>query len=177
MELSSLNVIPVQEWFKYIALETMGLISFPVLPVYIDLLELKILKQSTEKATIISGADLDHVTYGLWRTKILTNCSKSFTTVEVLVLILIFIQMWRTRKSFLNPPLNLEMLYFRPLNKTFPAANEIQSDVYIWSNYNMSKSLGSNQGHRFILFIYFPIWYKVQIMIFLMPIQNQHITL
>ena len=51
------------------------------------------------------GADLNHVTYGLWRTKILPNCSKSLKTVEVLVLILIFIQMWRTRKSFLNSPL------------------------------------------------------------------------
>ena len=52
-----------------------------------------------------SRADLDHVTYGLRRTKILKNCSKSFKIVEVLVLILIFIQTWRTRKSFLNPPL------------------------------------------------------------------------
>ena len=55
--------------------------------------------------TDLAGADLDHVTYILWRTKIMTSCSKSFKTVEVLVLILIFIQMWRTRKSFLNPPL------------------------------------------------------------------------
>ena len=45
-----------------------------------------------KKSHIFTGADLDHVTYCLWRTKILTNCSKSFKTVEVLVLILIFIQ-------------------------------------------------------------------------------------
>ena len=51
------------------------------------------------------GADLDHVTYGLWRTKILPNCSKSFKIVEVLVLIQISIQIWRTRKSSLKPPL------------------------------------------------------------------------
>ena len=47
-------------------------------------------------------------TYGLWSTKILTNCSKSFKTVEVLVLILTFIRMWRTRKAFLDPPLDYQ---------------------------------------------------------------------
>ena len=56
----------------------------------------------------------DHVTYGLWRTKILKNCSKLFKTVEVLVLILIFIQMWRTSESFLNPSL-----------KTYSTSNSI----------------------------------------------------
>ena len=52
-----------------------------------------------------AGADLDHVTYGLWRTKILPNCNKSFKIVGVMVLILILIQIWRNRKSFLYPPL------------------------------------------------------------------------
>ena len=57
--------------------------------------------------SFFSGADLDHVTYGLWRTKILINCSKSFKMeVEVLVLILDFYSnVTYYRKSFLNLPL------------------------------------------------------------------------
>ena len=35
----------------------------------------------------------------------LVNCIKSFKIMEVPVLILVLIQIWRTRKSFLNPPL------------------------------------------------------------------------
>ena len=57
-----------------------------------------------------TGTDLDHVTCGLWRTKIFLNFSKSFKVAKVLVLILILIQIWRTRKSFLNPPLSI---YYR----------------------------------------------------------------
>ena len=60
------------------------------------------------KKNLLSGADLDHVTYGLWRIKIFPNCCKSSEIVVVLVLILILIQIWRTRKSFLNPPLCYE---------------------------------------------------------------------
>ena len=59
----------------------------------------------------LPGADLDHVTYGLWRTKILPNCGISIKILEVLVLILILIQIWRTRKSFLNPPLDSRMCF------------------------------------------------------------------
>ena len=59
----------------------------------------------------ISGADLDYVTYGLWRTKILPNCSKIIEN-RVLVLILILIQIWHTRKSFLNPPLAIYHLSY-----------------------------------------------------------------
>ena len=56
--------------------------------------------KNVQKAWNMSGLN-----YALWHTKILTNCIKWFKTAEVLILILIFIQMWRTRKSFLNPPL------------------------------------------------------------------------
>ena len=55
------------------------------------------------------------------RTKSLLNCSKckSFKIGEVLVLILILIQIWRTRKSFLNPPLYLfEFIYHRKITKS-----------------------------------------------------------
>ena len=57
--------------------------------------------------SFFSGSDLDHVTYGLWCTKILINCSKSFKIAEVLVLILRFLFKPVTyyRKSFLNLPL------------------------------------------------------------------------
>ena len=39
-----------------------------------------------------SGVNLDHVTYGLWCTKILFNCSKYFKIVKFLILILVLIQ-------------------------------------------------------------------------------------
>ena len=55
-----------------------------------------------------AGADLDHVTYGLWRTKIFLNCSKSLKIANILVSMLILIQIWRTRKLFLGPPLRKE---------------------------------------------------------------------
>ena len=67
---------------------------------------------------IRSGADLDHVTYGLWRTKILPIAAKSLKIVEVLVLI----QIWRTRKSFLNPPLSDYELW-----------QEITVVTYLWT--------------------------------------------
>ena len=56
-----------------------------------------------------SGADLDYVTYGLWRTKILTNCSKSFKNHGSSG------STWRTRKSFLNPSLAFEKKIHKPV--------------------------------------------------------------
>ena len=49
----------------------------------------QIIKKPQRCFNVHPGADLDHVTYDLWRTKILPNCSKSFKIVKVLLLILI----------------------------------------------------------------------------------------
>ena len=78
---------------------------------------------------ISPGADLDHVTYGLWRTKILPSCSKSFKIVEYLVLILILIQIWRIRKLFLNPP-HCRILFI--LKKIFYILRFIANFTFDW---------------------------------------------